>query len=153
MSWRVGEPIGERVILEVTQGVSCCSSWDLERLAEQTLDRADDHTPEALAKVCERRVVMEPGLPAAVPAQVIRGVVYYRSDRDRGLVVLMVCHELAHHLLPTNVDHADVWSLALALAMPRRLIVARGGEPFGHLPPWAVALRLAMPTVGGAGGR
>ena len=152
MRWR-GETIAERVILEVTQGVSCCSAWDLERLAEQALDRATDQSVEALALASGMRVVKEPGLPAAVPAQVIRGVAYYRSDRDRGLVVLMVCHELAHHLLPADVDHADVWSLTLALAMPRQVVVARGQAAFAHLPPWAVALRFAMPTVGGPGGR
>jgi len=147
----VAEPIAERAILEVTGGVSCYSAWDIERIADQVTERAVDPSPQGLAAECGVPIVLEPLLPAAVPAQMIRGTIYYRSDRLRGLAVLMILHELAHHLLPRHVDHSDVWSLTLALAMPLRVIRAmRHGElhaPFAHLPAWAVALRFEMPTV------
>jgi len=55
---------------------------------------------------------------------------------------LRILHELAHLLLGEHYpqhNHADVWALTLALAVPRGTL-RRIGEA-RHVPPWALRLR------------
>lgn len=92
-------------------------------------------------------VIARPDVGCGVSG-LIPNVLMVRSSADDARLNLRVLHELAHAMLDKahpHHDHADVWALSLALAIPRR--VFRLHHLARHVPQWAVRLRRQTANV------
>lgn len=129
----------------------------LEALATHAHEVADDASPEALAKG-QRIEVAEADLPPGVEG-LLSEKIYVQRGLPRDVQVLIILHELAHHMLRSegmDDPHGDVWCLALALAAPCGLLEGlRKAGPLlpgdlaaaSGVPWWAALHRLNMTAV------
>jgi hypothetical protein len=127
--------------LEVASGLAVLSDEELEAIAAQAWEGLSEvGDVEDLAR--RRGVEVEPerDLPEGFDGLALPHKLLVRPSRTRGLWVLRVLHELAHHWLAERFHtHADVWRLTLALAWPLQRV--RRGSPCLEIPPWAQELR------------
>lgn len=142
--WRVLTLLQSVVTSEVSSGLAIFSDEELEAIAADAWEGLSDvGDVDDLARRREVEVVPERGLPDGFDGLALPHKLLVRPSRIRGLWVLRVLHELAHHWIADRFHtHADVWRLTLALAWPVHRL--RRGLPCLEIPPWARELRMLV---------
>ncbi len=132
------------VTSEVTAGLSLLSDQEIEAIAVDAWQGLSDvGDVDDLVRRREVEVVPERNLPDGFDGLALPHKLLVRPSRIRGLWVLRVLHELAHHWLASRFHtHADAWRLTLALAWPAFRV--RRGLRSLEIPEWALTLRVLI---------
>lgn len=157
---RSTDPIARTAISEIEGGAPIANAWELEDLASEVHARARTADLDGLVAAAGCTVILEDALPNGVEAMVLpNGVILARPQRDERRLMLVILHEVAHHIVAKAGiwhSHADVWCLTLALAAPISVLerLRRRGdltvtelECVVPVSTWALEARLEMPTV------